>query len=156
MDNLSFCIYSAGSVLLFIQSQYLISVTKIEISFLSTLNVTLLRLNHHGFTSRKADFRWNWRDTSLLTKVEIQSSLKGYTEEKLAQAIASRLEGPAFDVYLRMSSEDRKDASKIKAELLKEFERGKRNREEALDQLGKVRGRKVSLHKTMPINSKNL
>ena len=43
----------------------------------------------------------------FLTKVEIQSSLKGYTEEKLAQAIASRLEGPAFDVYLRMSSEDR-------------------------------------------------
>ena len=37
----------------------------------------------------------------------------------------------------RMSSEDRKDADKIKAELLKEFERGKRNREEALDQLGK-------------------
>ena len=73
----------------------------------------------------------------FLTKVEIQSSLKGYTEEKLAQAIASRLEGPAFDVYLRMSSEDRKDASKVKAELLKEFERGKRNREEAIDQLGK-------------------
>lgn len=36
-----------------------------------------------------------------------------------------------------MSSEDRKDAAKIKTELLKEFERGKRNREEALDQLGK-------------------
>ena len=40
-------------------------------------------------------------------------------------------------VELRMSSEDRKDASKIKVELLKEFERGKRNREEVLDQLGK-------------------
>ena len=73
----------------------------------------------------------------FLTKVEIQSSLKGYTGEKLAQAIAGRLEGPAFDVYLRMPSDDRKDASKIQAELLKEFERGKRNREEALNQLGK-------------------
>lgn len=85
----------------------------------------------------KLTFDGNGDIEVFLTKVEIQSSLKGYTGEKCAQAIASRLEGPAFDVYLRMSSDDRKDADKIKAELLKEFKRGKRNREEALDQLGK-------------------
>ena len=80
----------------------------------------------------------------FLTKVEIQNSLKGYTGESLAQAIASRLEGPAFDVYLRMSSDDRKDASKIKAELLKEFERGKRNREGASTNLETFKaGRRV-------------
>ena len=63
--------------------------------------------------------------------------MKSYTGEKCAQALASKLEGPAFDVYLRLSSDDRKDASKITAELLKEFERGRRNREEALCELSK-------------------
>ena len=45
------------------------------------------------------------------------------------------LEGPTFDVYLRLSSEDRKDVNKITTELLKEFEGGRRNREEALSEL---------------------
>ena len=42
----------------------------------------------------------------LITKEELQSSLKGYTKKSTkvlkmrAQHIASRLEGPAFDVYL--------------------------------------------------------
>ena len=112
--------------------------TKLEISSLSILKVTLLRLNSemdslHG----KLTFDGNGGIKVFLAKVEIQSSSKGYTEEKCAQALAGRLEGPAFDLYLRMYSEDRKDAAKIKSELLKEFERGKRNREEALDQLGK-------------------
>ncbi len=72
---------------------------------------------------------------SFIAKVELYSSLKSYTGEKCAQALASKLEGPAFDVYLRLSSDDRKDAGKITAELLKEFERGRRNREEALSEL---------------------
>ena len=74
---------------------------------------------------------------SFITKVELYSSLKSYTGEKCAQALASKLEGPAFDVYLRLTSEDRKDVNKITAELLKEFERGRRNREEALSELSK-------------------
>ena len=76
---------------------------------------------------------------SFITKAELYSSLKNYTGEKCAQALASKLEGPAFDVYLRLSSEDRKDANKITAELLKEFERGRRDREEALSELSKCK-----------------
>ena len=79
---------------------------------------------------------------AFLTKVEIHAALKGYTGEKLAQALASKLEGPVFDVYLRFSADDRKDPEKLKAELKTEFEKGKRNREEALSELAN-RPRKV-------------
>ena len=40
-----------------------------------------------------------------------------------------------MDVYLRMSGEDQKDPEKVKSELLKEFERGQLNREEAITEL---------------------
>ena len=52
-----------------------------------------------------------------------------------AQNLASKVEGRAFDVYMRLSVEDRKDEQKIKTELLKEFERGNQNREEAIYEL---------------------
>lgn len=71
----------------------------------------------------------------FIEKVSIHSALKGYESEKAAQNIASRLEGRAFDVYLRLSDADRKDVEKVKAELLKEFERGNLDREEAINQL---------------------
>lgn len=76
---------------------------------------------------------------SFIAKAELYSSLKNYTREKCAQALASKLEGPAFDVYLCLSSEDRKDANKITPELLKEFERGRRDRAEALSELSKCK-----------------
>ena len=68
----------------------------------------------------------------FITKVELYSALKGYTEEKCAQNLASRLEGPAFDVYLRLNQEDKKKVNRLKEELLKEFERGQLNRVEAI------------------------
>ena len=71
----------------------------------------------------------------FLAKVELQSQLKGYTGEKEAQHIASCLEGQAFDVYLRLSDDHRKDAKQVKKELLKAFEWGQRNRDEALQEL---------------------
>ena len=71
----------------------------------------------------------------FIVKVELHSSLKGYTGEKCAQDLASRLDGPAFDVYMRLSTEDRKKADKIKEELLEEFEKGQLNREEAIFEL---------------------
>ncbi len=58
--------------------------------------------------------------------------MKGNSEEKCAQSLASRLQGPKFDIYLRLNEEDRKKESKIKKELIKEFEREKLHREEAL------------------------
>lgn len=83
----------------------------------------------------------------FITKVELHSALKGYSEEKCAQNLASRLEGPAFDIYLRLSDGDRKKVSKIKEELLKEFERGQLNREEALFTLSnRTRNKGESAH----------
>ena len=71
----------------------------------------------------------------FITKVELEASLKNHADEKKAQYVASRLVGPAMDVYLRMTTEDKKDFEKVKTELLKEFERGQLNREEAITEL---------------------
>ena len=71
----------------------------------------------------------------FITKVELEASLKGYNDEKKAQYMASKLDGPAFDVYIRQSVDDKKQFTKIKDELLKEFERGQLNRDEAIQKL---------------------
>ena len=73
----------------------------------------------------------------FITKVKLFSSLKGYSGEKSAQYLASKLDGRAFNVYLRLREEEQKNVDKIKEELLKEFERGQLNREEALVALSK-------------------
>ena len=75
-------------------------------------------------------------DVNVFVEVSIHSSLKGYDGENAAQNLASRLEGRAFDVYMRLSSDDRKNPDKIKSELFKESEKGKQDREEAIFQLG--------------------
>ena len=68
----------------------------------------------------------------FVEKVSLHSALKGYDGEKAAQNLASKLEGRAFDIYMRLSSEDRKNAEKLKSELFKEFETGNADREEAI------------------------
>ena len=70
-----------------------------------------------------------------LTRVELEGSLKNYEGEKMAQYMASKLVGNAMDVYLHLTGDDQKDPAKVKAELLKEFERGQLNREEAITEL---------------------
>ena len=82
---------------------------------------------------------------NFLTKVELEASLKDYVDEKKANFLASRLVGPAFDVYMRLTDANRKDFDQIKDELKKEFERGQLNREEALSILqSRIRGPKES------------
>ena len=54
---------------------------------------------------------------AFIKKMELLISLKGFEGEKAAQAMASKLEQPAFNVYIRMSEEDQKDVEKLKAEL---------------------------------------
>ena len=71
----------------------------------------------------------------FVTKVDLEGSLKEYAGEKKAQYIASKLVGHAMDVYLRMTDEEKKDPETLKTELLKEFERGQLNREEAISEL---------------------
>ena len=77
----------------------------------------------------------------FITKVELSASVKEYTGAKLAAVIASKLNGPALDVYMRMPDDDKKDPEKVKTELKREFERGNRDREEALAELN-IRVRK--------------
>ena len=72
----------------------------------------------------------------FITKVELQAELKGHVEEKKAQFLASKLDGPALDIYLRLSTDDRKNPDIITENLLREFKREQRNREEALEMLG--------------------
>ena len=74
---------------------------------------------------------------AFIEKVSIHSALKGYDGEKAAQNLASKLEGRAFDVYMRLSAADKKKAEKIQSELMKEFECGNLDRETAILELGK-------------------
>ena len=71
----------------------------------------------------------------FLEKVSIQTCFKGYEDEKRSQNIASSLEGRAFDVYMRLKNEDEKNPDKVEEELLKEFEKGKQDRELAIHEL---------------------
>ena len=45
---------------------------------------------------------------AFITKISLLATIKGYEDEKLAAVIASRLEGPALDLYLRLSPENQK------------------------------------------------
>ena len=72
----------------------------------------------------------------FLTKIDLYNQLKNYAGEQAAVSLASRLEEPAFNVYMRMSEEDRKDIEKIKTELRSQYQVGNRDREEALSLLG--------------------
>ena len=52
-------------------------------------------------------FNGNGNIAEFIAKVELYSALKEYDDEKHAQNLASRLEGPIFDVYLRLDQDDR-------------------------------------------------
>ena len=84
-------------------------------------------------SSKKVDYFDGKGDVNaFIVKVELYNKLKKYQGEDAAVSLASRLQEPAFNVYLRMSEEDRKDVEKIKAELKKQYEVGNSDREEAL------------------------
>ena len=72
----------------------------------------------------------------FLTRLSLVASIKGYDGEKKAQFLASALLPPALDVYMRLSADDQKDYTKIEEALLKEFQKGQLNREEAIHVLG--------------------
>ena len=46
--------------------------------------------------------------TEFINNVELYSALQEYEDKKHAQNLASKLEGPAFDEYLRLDQDDRK------------------------------------------------
>ena len=75
----------------------------------------------------------------LLEKVSLHLALKGYEGQKAAQNLGSKFEERAFDVYMRLQHEERISELKMKMELLKKFERGIQNREEASYELNNTK-----------------
>ena len=85
----------------------------------------------------------------FLEKVSLHVSLKGYVCDKKAQFLASKLSQGAFQVYRRMSADDKKDFTKLTDELRKEYKRGSRDREAALDKLKDIKhcqGKSIVTH----------
>ena len=72
---------------------------------------------------------------SFIVKTDLYIKLKKLEDEDAAMLLASRLEEPAFNVYLRMSDDDKKNIETIKTELRKQCETGNRDWEEALSLL---------------------
>ena len=74
-------------------------------------------------------------------------ALKQYdSEEKKAQCLATKLSGVAFDVYMRMSAEEKKVYETVKKELRTEFKKGSCNRKTALNELSSCTYRDGSLY----------
>ena len=152
-------------------STYRVTVFYFSILWKSLLRDVLCQLGRvsliHTFgniTSTESSSRMESKDKKLtnfdgkgnvvefVKKVSLHSALKGYDGEKKAQNLASRLSGPAFEVYLRMTDDDQKDDTKIEAELLKEFKRGKQDREEAIAELQNRRRRPDESTQTFAYN----
>ena len=72
----------------------------------------------------------------FITICELECAVKGYDDPaKKAYYLASKLTGPAFDVYMRLTDDEKKEFDTIKQELSKEFEKGNLDREEAIQTL---------------------
>ena len=75
---------------------------------------------------------------SFLDRITVWTTLKGFEGEKKALALASRLEGAAFENYRRLDSEEKQDFDVIVVSLKKEFLGGAIDRWLAVE----LRGRK--------------
>ena len=80
-------------------------------------------------------FHGNGDVNVFIEKVSLHSSLKWYEGEEAAQNLASKLKGHAFDVYMRLSADDKKTPDKIELESWKELESGNSDREAAILEL---------------------
>ena len=72
---------------------------------------------------------------SFLDRVSVWKPLKGYERKKKALALASRLEGPAFENYRRLTDEERTKYARIEASLKREFMSGGADRMQAVREL---------------------
>ena len=75
----------------------------------------------------------------FITKCDLYCTLKDYEGEKKAVYIAGKLDETALDVYMILNDNDKKEAEKIKEELLKNFDRAEKNREVAVEKLSKIK-----------------
>ena len=102
----------------------------------NSLNNLNMSLYNNSTLSNNVMFNGEGDVDAFIAKVELYNKLKKHEGEEAAALLASRLEEPAFNVYLRLSSNDKKDFMKLKDELLKQFQTGNRDQEEALSLLG--------------------
>ena len=86
-------------------------------------------------TSKLPSFNGKGDVNAFLVKMGLHIKLKKVEGEEAACLLASRLEEPAFTVYMRMSEADKADIEKIKTALKKQYETGERDREQALSLL---------------------
>ena len=62
----------------------------------------------------------------FINRMECHLKVKKLEGEEAAAVIASRLEEPAFNVYMRLSTNDKKDVDKIKKELRRQYDTKKK------------------------------
>ena len=87
-------------------------------------------------TTRKVESYTGLTDvTKFITKCELYCQVKGYTDAKEAAFIAERLDDTAFDVYMTLSDEQKVDPKEVKDALKNNFDRAKKNREVAVEEL---------------------
>ena len=87
-------------------------------------------------TSKKVEVFTGREDVNkFITKCDLHCNLKDYVDEKKAAFIASRLEVPAFDVYMSLTADQKKNPEEIKTALVNSFDNAKRNREVAIAEL---------------------
>ena len=87
-------------------------------------------------TSKKVEVFTGREDVNkFITKCDLHCNLKDYVDEKKAAFIASRLEVPAFDVYMSLTADQKKNPEEIKTALVNSFDNAKRNREVAIEEL---------------------
>ena len=72
---------------------------------------------------------------SFLDRITVWTAPRGFEGEKKALALASRLEGTAFENYQRLDSEEKQDFDVIVVSLEKEFLGGVMDRRLAVEQL---------------------
>ena len=70
------------------------------------------------------------------------TALKGFQDRKQALALASGLEGPAFDSYGRLSTDEKKKYASIQESLKREFMSGGADRMQAVTELQKRKWRR--------------
>ena len=72
--------------------------------------------------SKCADYDGKGDINVFLPKVELVTAIKGHTNERKAQFVASKLPGPAFDVYMRLTEDDKRETfNGFKEHLKKKF-----------------------------------
>ena len=90
------------------------------------ITVYTYRLNIMSTLSRLPNFDGKGNVNRFLNRVELFIKEKNLKGEEAAQILASRLDEPAFNVYMHLPSKEKNDVEMIKRELRQRYDRKKR------------------------------